>query len=283
MGSIRGRVRIHVPKDRRGTREKVYGGSARPGPFLPSALLALSLPTKLSSPLSLHSLTLLWVSHCFLYLVPQWSLAWLYTCWYLSTASSFGSWLTDPDQMHPETLKQDRWVLCHQVRHYNNTHKHHQAVWLQTDTAFGLHAPHFEEPLLFYEMCCSFPVIWLFQNGSTWRKVLGGDTCLLHVHRSQYTGEDLFMFWSISKEAESLQILRAGCPELFRSGLQILLCLQAHFICSTFQHNQASLLHSKLLFWKDFSDLCSQILLATSRWIVIQQILSKLYWKIHHF
>lgn len=27
MGSIRGRVRVHVPKDRRGTREKVYGGS----------------------------------------------------------------------------------------------------------------------------------------------------------------------------------------------------------------------------------------------------------------
>lgn len=122
MGSIRGRVRIHVPKDRRGTREKIYGGSARTGHFLPSALLALSLPTKLSSPLSLYSLTLLWVSHCFLYLVSQWSLAWLYSCWYLSTASSFGSWLTDPDQMHPETLKQDRWVLCHQVRHYNNTH-----------------------------------------------------------------------------------------------------------------------------------------------------------------
>ena len=59
MGSIRGRVRIHVPKDRRGTREKVYGGSAGTGPLLPFALLALSLPTKLSSPLSLHSLTLL--------------------------------------------------------------------------------------------------------------------------------------------------------------------------------------------------------------------------------
>uniref|UniRef100_A0A671URG2 phosphatidylinositol-3,4,5-trisphosphate 5-phosphatase n=1 Tax=Sparus aurata TaxID=8175 RepID=A0A671URG2_SPAAU len=52
MGSIRGRVRIHVPKDRRGTREKVYGGSGGRGPFLPSALLALSLPATLSPPLS---------------------------------------------------------------------------------------------------------------------------------------------------------------------------------------------------------------------------------------
>lgn len=54
MGSIRGRVRIHVPKDRRATREKIYGRSARTGPFLSSALHALSLPTKLSSPLSLQ-------------------------------------------------------------------------------------------------------------------------------------------------------------------------------------------------------------------------------------
>lgn len=73
MGSIRGRVRIHVPKDRRGTREKVYGGSGGRGLFLPSALLALSLPATLSSPLSLHP----WLSYqsslCFLYVVPQWS------------------------------------------------------------------------------------------------------------------------------------------------------------------------------------------------------------------
>uniref|UniRef100_A0A8C7QXS9 phosphatidylinositol-3,4,5-trisphosphate 5-phosphatase n=1 Tax=Oncorhynchus mykiss TaxID=8022 RepID=A0A8C7QXS9_ONCMY len=50
MGSIRGRVRVHVPKDRRGTREKIYGGFAwlpshQPhhcSPLLP--LLTLSLP-----------------------------------------------------------------------------------------------------------------------------------------------------------------------------------------------------------------------------------------------
>lgn len=57
MGSIRGRVRVHVPKDRRGTREKTYGESAGTGRLLTVALLALSLPTKLSSPLPLHSLT----------------------------------------------------------------------------------------------------------------------------------------------------------------------------------------------------------------------------------
>lgn len=180
MGSIRGRVRVHVPKDRRGTREKTYGESAWTGHLLRSALLALSLPTKLSSPLSLHSLTLRWVLHCFLYLVPQRSLAWLYTCWYLSTASSFGSWLTDPDQMHPETLKQDRWVLCHQVRHYNN-----KLVWLLA----CMQLTDFKE-VLFIMGCvdhwwfCDF----LFQTGSILRKmikVLWGDTCLLHLHGSQ--------------------------------------------------------------------------------------------------
>uniref|UniRef100_A0A8C7QY51 phosphatidylinositol-3,4,5-trisphosphate 5-phosphatase n=1 Tax=Oncorhynchus mykiss TaxID=8022 RepID=A0A8C7QY51_ONCMY len=53
MGSIRGRVRVHVPKDRRGTREKIYGGFAwlpshQPhhcSPLLP--LLTLSLPAGL--------------------------------------------------------------------------------------------------------------------------------------------------------------------------------------------------------------------------------------------
>lgn len=55
MGSIRGRVRIHVPKDRRGTRKKSYGGLAGTILVLLSALLALSL----SAPLSLLSLTLL--------------------------------------------------------------------------------------------------------------------------------------------------------------------------------------------------------------------------------
>lgn len=52
MGSIRGRVRVHVPQDKRGTREKLYGGSAETSVLIISALLALSLPTKLSSPSS---------------------------------------------------------------------------------------------------------------------------------------------------------------------------------------------------------------------------------------
>lgn len=138
MGSIRGRVRVHVPKDRRGTRKKIYGGSADTLLFWIFALVAPSVSAKPSSPLSLRSSTLLWASHCFLYLVSQWSpgLA-LHTCWYLSTASSFGSWLTDPDQMHPEKLKQDIWVLGHKVRH--NKHKHNFAVWLQTSSSL-LHA-----------------------------------------------------------------------------------------------------------------------------------------------
>lgn len=83
MGSIRGRVRIHVPKDRRATREKIYGGSAGTGPFLFSASLELSLPTKLSSRLSLHSLSCAPHIPCFLSLVPQSSLSGHFNCWCL--------------------------------------------------------------------------------------------------------------------------------------------------------------------------------------------------------
>ena len=123
MGSIRGRVRIHVPKDRRATREKIYGGWAA---TVPSFSL---LRSNYHFPLSFHLDCL-----CILSPVPVTSPA--SSLWFLnhpclgisiagvlSTASSFGSWLTDPNQMHPETLKEDRWVLCHQVRHYNITHR----------------------------------------------------------------------------------------------------------------------------------------------------------------
>lgn len=58
MGSIRGRVRIHVPKDRRGTREKIYGGSARLVPSF-AALYPACTSSKLYSPLSLQSPSLL--------------------------------------------------------------------------------------------------------------------------------------------------------------------------------------------------------------------------------
>lgn len=44
MGSIRGRVRLHVPKDRRAVREKVYGGSNGQEQNA-SASPELSLPT----------------------------------------------------------------------------------------------------------------------------------------------------------------------------------------------------------------------------------------------
>lgn len=185
MGSIRGRVRIHVPKDRRGTREKVYGASAKTGLLQISASLALSLPTKLSSPLSLNSLTLLWVSHCFLYLVPQWSLAWLCTCWYLSTVSSFGllndwpwpdaSWDTETGQMGikpPGQAQHTQTPLC-----------------CAMTTPFDLHAPHgFWRSLSHYRISCSHLVIYIFQSGSALRKtirVLQGLTCLLQWHGCQ--------------------------------------------------------------------------------------------------
>lgn len=134
MGSIRGRVRVHVPKDRRAIRKKIYGGSAEKLVFWNCALLALSLPSKTSSPLSLHSLTFLCASHCFLYLVPQWShgLA-LHSCWYLSSTSSFGSWLTDADQMHPETLS------IRPPGQAQHTHKQNFAEQMQTGSSL-LHA-----------------------------------------------------------------------------------------------------------------------------------------------
>lgn len=116
MGSIRGRVRLHVPKDRRAVREKVYGGSDGHGesrtPLLPLNYPFPLLPHKL--PGQSHIASCLW------FLNDPW--LWLYACWFLSTASSFGSWLTDPEQMHPETLRKDGWVLCHQVRHSNHMH-----------------------------------------------------------------------------------------------------------------------------------------------------------------
>uniref|UniRef100_A0A674C648 phosphatidylinositol-3,4,5-trisphosphate 5-phosphatase n=1 Tax=Salmo trutta TaxID=8032 RepID=A0A674C648_SALTR len=60
MGSIRGRVRVHVPKDRRGTREKIYGRLACCHPANPSSLHS-ALHSSLCSPLftllsTLHSL-----------------------------------------------------------------------------------------------------------------------------------------------------------------------------------------------------------------------------------
>uniref|UniRef100_A0A674C729 phosphatidylinositol-3,4,5-trisphosphate 5-phosphatase n=1 Tax=Salmo trutta TaxID=8032 RepID=A0A674C729_SALTR len=59
MGSIRGRVRVHVPKDRRGTREKIYGRLACCHPANPSSLHS-ALHSSLCSPLftllsTLHS------------------------------------------------------------------------------------------------------------------------------------------------------------------------------------------------------------------------------------
>lgn len=127
MGSIRGRVRIHVPKDRRVTREKIYGGSAGNGPLLRSALLELSLPTKLSPPVSLHSFS------CKSHIAS--SIWFLNDPWLGFTLAGIlrplpllaPDWLT-PDQMHPETLKRDRWVWCLQVRHYSDTCKHLCAV-----------------------------------------------------------------------------------------------------------------------------------------------------------
>lgn len=64
MGSIRGRVRLHVPKDRRAVREKVYGGS--------NSQKRLLLPLRLDYHFfAVAAQTLLPASRCFLSSVPQ--------------------------------------------------------------------------------------------------------------------------------------------------------------------------------------------------------------------
>lgn len=136
MGSIRGRVRVHVPKDKQATREKIYGGSHETGLLLISALLALSLPTKPSSSSSVtffdscefHIASSIW------FLNDPWlgfTLAGIYRLLPLLAPD----WLT----LTRCILRQDRWVLCRQVRH--NTHKHHYAVWLQTGNSLWPNHP----------------------------------------------------------------------------------------------------------------------------------------------
>lgn len=101
MGSIRGRVRLHVPKDRRAVREKVYGGSNGQGQSTTPLLLL-----DYHFPLLLHKLS--GQSHVASFLWFLNDPGFGFTLAGLLTASSFGSWLTDPEQMHPETLKKDR-------------------------------------------------------------------------------------------------------------------------------------------------------------------------------
>lgn len=77
MGSIRGRVRIHVPKDRRGMREKTYGESTGTEPLL-LFCPALTITSHWTFIPTVAAFRLLQLSHFFLYSVPQWCLAWLF-------------------------------------------------------------------------------------------------------------------------------------------------------------------------------------------------------------
>lgn len=89
MGSIRGRVRIHVPKDRRGTREKTYGETAASGsspassrPRWASASCWTFASTCWLCPLSLSPASLTFLPLFGSSLVPGLG---FYTCWYLAT------------------------------------------------------------------------------------------------------------------------------------------------------------------------------------------------------
>lgn len=121
MGSIRGRVRVHVPKDKQATREKIYGGSHETGLLLTSALLALSLPTKPSSPSSVT-----FFDSCEFHIAS--SIWFLNDPWLGFTLAGIYRLLPllAPDWLTRCILRQDRWVLCHQVRH--NTHNNN-SLW----------------------------------------------------------------------------------------------------------------------------------------------------------
>lgn len=88
MGSIRGRVRIHVPKDRRGTREKIYGEAAATGSYPASSrpgsgcCFLLNLYLHRLCPLSLSPASLTFLPLFGSSLVPGLG---FYTCWYLAT------------------------------------------------------------------------------------------------------------------------------------------------------------------------------------------------------
>uniref|UniRef100_A0A8C5E427 phosphatidylinositol-3,4,5-trisphosphate 5-phosphatase n=1 Tax=Gouania willdenowi TaxID=441366 RepID=A0A8C5E427_GOUWI len=91
MGSIRGRVRIHVPKERRGTRRKIYGETtsasfSKSWPCLhchfPPSFQSLKVTAFFNSPVGLTLLPLFGFS-----MTPGLALH----CWYLLITSSFGS------------------------------------------------------------------------------------------------------------------------------------------------------------------------------------------------
>lgn len=94
MGSIRGRVRIHVPKDRRGMREKIYGESAGSGSSAASSAprsgcrFLLSLCLHRLCPLSVTPASLMFLPLFGSSLVPGLG---FHSSWYLATASSFAS------------------------------------------------------------------------------------------------------------------------------------------------------------------------------------------------
>lgn len=119
MGSIRGRVRIHVPKDRRGTREKIYGESTAAGSspassdpgsgccFLLNLCLHRLCPLSLSFPCKSH------VSSSIRFLTGAWP--WLLHLLVSSDASSFGSSCTQAEASL-RNWNEDKCMYCVQVR-----------------------------------------------------------------------------------------------------------------------------------------------------------------------
>lgn len=132
MGSIRGRVRIHVPKDRRGTREKIYGEAAASGSSAASSRpcsgcrFLLNLRLQRLCPLSFSCKS--HVSSSIWFLTGAWP--WLLHLLVSSDASSFGSWCAQVETS-PRNWNEDRCMNCIQVRGHNNMHQHCNAEQVQ--------------------------------------------------------------------------------------------------------------------------------------------------------
>lgn len=88
------------------------------------------------------------------------------------------------------------------------------------------------------EICCSFPVMWLFPEWFCFEKDAGrGNMSSAFTRAPINRWGDLFIYLSDRcKAAESHQLWRKASLELFSSGLQVLLLLWAHFTCSVYHY-----------------------------------------------
>lgn len=149
--------------------------------------------------------------HCILWLFCESHIA--SSIWFLNDpwlGFSFAGIYRPLPLLAPDWLTMTRCILSHwyktdgyfyhQVRSRSNTHRHHHhPMALHTELTFSLNAPHtdFEEVLLNLKCVFRKMAFDFFQSGSVLRRMtrfLGGNTCLLDPHGSQWTGDSLLAF-----------------------------------------------------------------------------------------